>query len=390
MNKKLKTFLHICLTLALVALGAGGFVILTKSKPPLAQKKTERLLPLVRTVKAQPETRQVLVLGEGTVQPAKSSVLSSLVAGEAVQVSPNLIAGGAFRAGEVLLRIERLDYELAVTLSRAKVRAAETALKKVEEEAEAAKVEWNKVAGRKLGELPPLLAKKPQLIEARASLEAARAEQSQAELNLRRTDILAPFAGRVVAKEVDLGQYLSKGAKVAEVFATSAAEVAVPLEDADLAWVRVPGLTTRKKHGSPAVVKARFAGRELSWQGEVVRAEAKVDARTRLVPVVVRVEKPYEHIPPLSVGLFVTVEIMGRELKETISIPRGALHQGDIVWVVDKEHRLRFRPVKVARKDDRGVLISRGLSKGDLVVTSQVQAVNDGMQVRLAGGEASK
>ena len=269
MNKKLKTSLHVLLTLAMVALGAGGFVILTKSKPPLAQKKPERILPLVRTVQAEPETRRVVVLGEGTVQPARSSVLSSLVAGQVVRISPNLVAGGSFREGELLLGIERLDYELAVTLSRAKVRAAETALKKMEEEAEAAKVEWAKVAGRNMGELPPLLAKKPQLVEARAGLEAARAEQAQAELNLRRTDLVAPFAGRVVAKNVDLGQYLSKGAQVAEVFSTAASEIAVPLEDADLAWVRVPGLTTPRRKGfhRPGQGQFRGPGDDLAGRG---------------------------------------------------------------------------------------------------------------------------
>ena len=118
-----------------------------------------------------------------------------------------------------------------------------------------------------------------------------------------------------------------------------------------------------------------------------------MDSRTRLVPVVVRVEKPYERIPPLSVGLFVTVEVEGRKLESTISIPREALRQGGVVWVVDKKGRLSFRAVKVARKTNKSALVTEGLSRGDMVVTSQIQAVSEGMQVRLAGPagkEASK
>jgi multidrug efflux pump subunit AcrA (membrane-fusion protein) len=137
---------------------------------------------------------------------------------------------------------------------------------------------------------------------------------------------------------------------------------------------------------------ARFAGRNLAWTGRVERAEGKLDERTRLVNVVIRVEKPYETKPPLAVGLFVRVEIQGRELQNVTVIPRPALRENDVVWVVDKDGLLTFRKVEVARLFSDKAILKSGLQDGEMIVTSPIKAVTDGMRVRIgnyAGENAS-
>ncbi|MBN2397018.1 MAG: efflux RND transporter periplasmic adaptor subunit, partial [Deltaproteobacteria bacterium] len=136
--------------------------------------------------------------------------------------------------------------------------------------------------------------------------------------------------------------------------------------------------------GSPATIYADIAGHELTFSGKVVRAEGKVDEKTRMVTVVVRVDRPYATKPPLAIGLFVTVDISGRALPDAAVIPRAALRQGDIVWVVDDEGILHFRPVKVARYEEEEVIIESGLKDGEMVVFSPLKAPTDGMAVRAA------
>jgi multidrug efflux pump subunit AcrA (membrane-fusion protein) len=102
-----------------------------------------------------------------------------------------------------------------------------------------------------------------------------------------------------------------------------------------------------------------------------------------MINVVVRVEKPYAKKPPLVFGLFVTVEIRGKVLPNAAIIPRAALHQGDVVWVVNGEGRLRFRKVKVARLQGNEVVVEDGLEDGETVVTTPLKAVTDGMAVRI-------
>jgi multidrug efflux pump subunit AcrA (membrane-fusion protein) len=131
-------------------------------------------------------------------------------------------------------------------------------------------------------------------------------------------------------------------------------------------------------------VHTRFAGRELAWEGMVVRAEGKLDERTRMVDVVIRVEKPYATRPPLAAGLFVTVEIEGRTLENAAVIPRAALRENNSVWVVDENGRLTFRKVGVARLTTTAAILISGIHDGEMVVVSALNAVTDGMRVRIA------
>jgi hypothetical protein len=101
-----------------------------------------------------------------------------------------------------------------------------------------------------------------------------------------------------------------------------------------------------------------------------------------MINVVIRVDKPYETKPPLAAGLFVTVEIKGRTLENALMLPRSALRENNIVWVVDENGQLTFRKVSVARLTSDAVLVEGGLKDGEMVVVSSLKAVTDGMQVR--------
>jgi RND family efflux transporter MFP subunit len=209
-------------------------------------------------------------------------------------------------------------------------------------------------------------------------------------LNLERTELKAPFDGRVSQENVDIGQYVSPGQALATLYSTEAVEIVLPLEDEDLFWFHVPGFTPGNSPGSPAKVRARIAGRDLAWSGKVVRTQGKLDERTRMIRVVVRVEKPYAKKPPLAVGFFVTVDIEGRTLPNAAIIPRSALHQGDVVWVVDKDDkdsRLRFRQVDVSLVQGDEVILKAGLKQGERVVITPLKGVTDGMAVRTGGGK---
>ena len=383
MNKKPRLMIHLGVALGLVALGLVVLAVLTMSKPPMAQRRAEPVLPLVNTVSVELGARTVLVDGEGAVSPLRASTLASEVKGRVVYTSPNLVDGGSVGKDEVLVKVDKTDYELAVTLAHAKVKEAATSQKKVQEDAEAALEEWKRYKGGNGQNPPPLVARVPQLEEAKAKLAAAQAQLAQARLDLERTEIKAPYKGRINGKYVDLGQYIRAGDKVASLYGTNAAEVVVHLEDAALAWIKVPGFNQNGGQGSPAEVYVEFSGGRISWPGRVVRALGELDTRTRMVPVVVRIDKPFATQPPLSPGMFVKVDISGKVLPNSVLLPRAALRQGGMVWVVDDAGVLSFRKVKVARTYGEQSLISSGLSQGEKIVTTSLQAVTDGMSVRV-------
>jgi RND family efflux transporter MFP subunit len=385
MNKTKKRILQAFLAACVIGLGSLGMIKLTESRPQIQKQQVTAPLEVVRTLEVRTASQHVVIRGEGTVKPVQEIDLVPQVDGKVAYVAPSLINGGQFKKGERLLGIEPEDYRLAVTLATSKVKNSESLLRLAEEEAAVAREEWSQLYlddsenGR---EPTPLVLKQPQLAAAKAKLEADKAELQKAMLSLERTQINAPFEGRVEREDVDLGQYVRPGEKLATLFSTDSAEIAVPLDNESLRWFHVPGFTAGRGPGASATVHARIAGEDRTWEGRVVRAEGKLDEQTRMIRVVVRVDQPYATKPPLAMGLFVWVELQGHELPNLTVIPRSALRQGNTVWVVDSDERLRYRPVQVARIDGDQVQISSGLQTGDQVVISHLKTVIDGMAVR--------
>jgi RND family efflux transporter MFP subunit len=379
--------LHVVVSIAIIAAGAVGFVVLTATKPELKRSKPPTPKPLVRVVTIETGAQTMMIRGEGTVRPLREIQLVPEVSGKIIYVSPSMVDGGEFKKGDVLLRIDPLDYQLAVTLAKARIKDSESKLKVAEEEAAAAKEEWRLLEewGSEVDKEPPaLVAKEPQLAAARARLDADRADLRKARLSLERTEIKAPFNGRISAENVDIGQYVGVAQNLATLYSTDAAKIVVPFDDESLYWFHVPGFTPGNQPGAIANIRTRFAGRESQWQGLVVRAEGKLDERTRMVDVVIRVEKPYATRPPLVAGLFVAVEIQGRTLENAAVIPREALREDNTVWVVDENGKLTFRRVDVARLTTTSAILKGGLASGEMVVLTTLKAVTDGMQVRIA------
>ena len=353
---------------------------LIASKSDLQKKRPPVPIPPARTITVKTAAHPVIITGQGTVRPIKEIRLVPQVNGKIVYVSSALVNGGAFNKGDLLLRIDPADYQIAVTLAQARIKDSESKHHLAIEEAAVARQEWMQLNSD--SDPPPLVAKEPQLAAAQAKLDADRAELKKAQLQLARTHLTAPFDGRVSDKSVDIGQYVTPGQALAVLYDTAAAEIVLPMEDRKLFWFDVPGFTPQAVSGSEAEVQVNVAGRELSRRGQVVRAEGKLDEHTRMINVVVRVAKPYEVMPPLAVGLFATVKIKGRIIANAALIPRSALRAKSIVWVVDAKGRLEFRRVEVARFSFAGVIVTSGLADGDKVVISPIKGVSDGMKVR--------
>jgi RND family efflux transporter MFP subunit len=202
----------------------------------------------------------------------------------------------------------------------------------------------------------------------------------------------------VRSERVDVGQFVSRGQSIATLYAVDFAEVRLPVPDRELQFLAVD-LDRRNGAGAedgPEVrLHAEFAGRDRTWSGRIVRTEGEIDPKSRMVHLVARVEDPYgvhteEQRSPLAVGLFVEAEILGREVEGVFVVPRAALRPAsreapDRVLVVDAESRLRVRPVEVLRTEREQVLIGAGLAPGERIALTPLQAVVDGMAVRVAG-----
>jgi RND family efflux transporter MFP subunit len=380
--------LKIVLPLLVIVGGGAVAAYLILNGPEVETRPPEVVPPLVRTLTVESTDVQLSVHTQGTVAPRTETVLVPEVAGRVVSLSPSLVSGGFFEKGEELLRLDPRDYELALVNARSQVARAELALAREEEEAEVAREEWAKIGD---GDPSPLVVREPQVADAVAAVEAARAAVERAERDLSRTRVLAPFDGRVREKRVDLGQYVSPGTQLARIYAVDVAEVRLPLPDRELAYLDLPldfrGNGQGSTRGPEVALSALFAGERHEWTGRIVRTEGEIDAQSRMVHVVAQVRDPYGRHrtsggAPLAVGLFVEAEILGRTVEDVIVLPRAARRADGRVLVVDGEDRLRFREVEILKAGEDRLVLRSGLAAGERVCLSPLDAVVDGMKVR--------
>jgi len=383
--KALRLALKILLPLLLLAGGVTGMRALVAARQPPPKQMRVDPGPLVEVLAVELGRRGVTVAATGTVQASRQVTVVPQVSGRVVRASPSLVAGGFVAEGEVLLAVEAADYELSLERARAGLSASRFELVKTESQAAVARGEWERL--RLEGSPPnPLVLYGPQLDNAQAGVAAAEAAVRQAELELGRTEVRAPFNARVRSEEVEVGQYLRAGSPAAALVGTDIAEVVVPLPLDDLGWLRVPG-PGQGGSGSPAAVRLRAAGRVQEWQGRVARSLGEVDPKGRMARVVVEVADPYglrggRGGLDLELGAFVEVALQGVTLSGVVVLPRRALREGDTVWVVDGGDLLRIRSVSVARLERSEALVTAGLAAGDRVVLTAVAGAAEGMAVR--------
>jgi len=348
------------------------------------QVKPEAYKPLVRYQVASKSNVQINVSSQGTVVPRTQSNVVSQVGGQIVSVSPRFAAGGFFNKGEIMLQIDRTDFMLAKTKAELQVAQAELRLVREEEEAELAKSEWEKVG---TGEPSKLVLREPQLKEATASLNAAKAGLEQAIVHLKRTEIRAPFSSRIRSKSADVGQVVNPGTPLGQIYSIDYAEVRLPLPDAELEFV---DLSYNGSAAKNAVVKLStvFAGKKHSWDGQLIRLEGEIDPKSRMVHVVARVSDPYaiksgDNRLPLSVGMYVTADIEGREYNNIYDIDRSALRGKSDVWVIGDDNKLYIRSVTILRQEEGRIIVNSGISEGEKICLSPLDAMIDGMDVRI-------
>ena len=263
MSQLITRILRVVLPVLVLGLASLGAYTMYLNRPPVETQPPVIAPPSVRVQSVSFETIKLTVASQGTVQPRTSSQLVPEISGTIIGVSPSFAVGGFFEAGDMLLQIDPYDYQQAVIAGRSQLAQAELRLSQEQAEAEVARREWEEV-GR--GAPSALTLREPQVADAEAAVAAAQSALDRAIRDLERAEVLAPYAGRVQSKEVDIGQFVNKGNAVGRVYAVDSAEIRLPLPDEELAYVDVPMSYrgTQQQTGPSVTLAADFAGRRHS------------------------------------------------------------------------------------------------------------------------------
>ena len=220
---------------------------------------------------------------------------------------------------------------------------------------------------------------------AEANLSESRANLDQAKRDLGRTELHAPFDGLVRNEHVDVGQFVTRGESIGTIYATDSVEVRLPISADQIGYLGLP-ISTRGRIPEalrPQVTVAAYIGNtRFLWDGQLMRLEAEVDERSRMIYGVTRLDMDSNTDNPLlPAGMFVQAEIRGRRVEDVIRLPRSAMRDNNQVLVVDTQNRLHFRQVSLLRLEHDDMLVKDGLADGELVCVSPMQTVVDGMLV---------
>jgi RND family efflux transporter MFP subunit len=381
-----RNIMRLIICLLLIAVGIGGARFLIATKPKVSKRPPEKMAPLVRTAALQAENYTFSIPAMGTVIPARETGLEVPASGEVIYVHPELTEGGMLAKGTKILQVDPKDYELALHQKRRALADAEYAYKLEQGHQDVARQEWNLLYGDKPmdeGE-SDLALRKPHLEKVKVEIEAARAELEQAEINLKRSTLTAPFNALVLNSYVEQGSQVSSQERLADLVGTDNYWVRVSLPLDRLKWIQVPN----GEQAEGSVVKIFYRTDNVKI-GKVIRLLPDLSKEGRMARLLIEVNDPLdlkakkEKQPMLLIGEYVRVSIEGEELQNVFQVPRSALHNDSEVWIFNEEGKLSIRPVKTIWRDRGSVVVSDGFKSGENLVISDIAAPVAGMDLRI-------
>ncbi len=339
-----------------IAILTGGILLallMVAMRPETELSDPPGTAPAVRVKEVSMGEVPITVIAYGNVTAWRELDLTSEVSGRTLWLSPDFEPGRMVAADHLLLRIDPTHYQLALAEAKAGLATAELALADAKVQRGAARI-----------------------AEAQANVDAARLRIIKAEKDLRNTEIRAPYDAVIDGQRVELGQYVTVGQQLGRILGSEKAEVRLPVTASEVGFL--------SEQDEPGVsIFARLGRHEQQWEARLSTIEARVDEQTRVFPVVLEVTAPLDakrHGTALPFGVFVRAEIPGEPVADAVLFPASALHQGDSVFVF-VEGRLHRRQVTVVRNSSDGVIVTEGLRDGDVIVTSRLELMFDGMPV---------
>jgi len=358
------------------------------SNPPEAKRgrPSAPTQVLVEVENLNEQTYDVVLESFGVVEPRTQSNLVAQVSGQIMKVADQFRDGGFFEKGDPLVWIDDRDYLAEAQIAQANVLSAQQALLEEQAMGEQAIKDWKRLGnGAEAGDL---VLRKPQLESAKASLLSAKAQLQKAQLALERSIVKAPYAGRILTTDADLGQVVSANTAIASIYAIDVIEVRLPINNSDLALIDLPK-EYRNNIAIPAKSKVYLhsdAVGKQSWQARLVRTEGAIDSSTQQLYVVAQIEDPYSQLRqdmvPIKMGQYVNAQLMGKQLNNVIVIPNSAIYQGSYVYTVVNKALLR-KEISIQWQNSQHAIISEGLEAGEALVLTPMGQVSSGTRVKI-------
>lgn len=415
-----------------VAAGIAIFLIMSQGRTPPKQKSAKFNVPTVRVMTIKPIEVVPRSFGYGTAEPIRTWKAVAQVSGKIIYTHPQLQKGSIIRQGVDLLKIDPTDYRISLTKTRANIQnydvqinqkkvekknylklldLQQTDLKIKQKELERQKELYEKKIISKTeyeSQLQSLISQEVQIQNIQNSLnlipvqiellqtqlEQARSDLESAKLKLEKTIISAPFNLQIADINNKLSEYVQTGQTILEANDISESEVEAQfvMQSMKPIFLSIMDKTDKINLDTESIgdtlgieARVRLAGAELSemeWLGSFNRRSDTLDTDTRTMGMIVSVRNSLQQEGSrrgqlLLKGAYCEVELRGQSRKNSLVIPRSAVHPGDMVYLADKENKLVKQKIEILYSLSDIVVIKSGLKIGDsLILTDLIPAVS--------------
>ena len=381
------------LPIIIICLAGAGFWYIKDNAPQARKKPTQKISGVkVETRTIAPKTLQLKLQSYGQISAKTTTKLSAQVNGVVTNVADNFAEGAFFAKGDLLISLDNRDYQNNINSAKANLTQAQQDLALENAKVAQAKADWQRL--NKNTKVPTLVSRTPQAKIAKAKVSSMHAQYNQAIINFQRTKITAPFDGRIMSKQISIGDYASANTSLAEIISTDVLQVRLPLKNSDLAFINLPEQQLSSQQQTSDLPNVEFTSNlieQQKWEGKIVRTEAAIDTSSQQLFVIGEISAPFSEQQSnkhtLKIGQYIVANIQGKTLANAISVNVSNLYQGEYVFVVTKGI-IEKRLVKVSWRNDSIAIISQGLKAGDVLVTSILSDAAQGSPADIVNGTA--
>jgi len=376
MMKPTQRVLGSVIGIALIAGGLAAAVFFVKTRPQAGQRPMSSMVPVVETIPLAVSSQPLVVECLGTVVADKTAAVQPEVPGRIVAVNARLVEGERVGRDEVLVEIEAADYGLALLKAEAGLQTAQSNLRIEEGQQDAVRHEHDLMGLQETNAYRNLVLREPQLKSARAAVRSAELAVENARLTLERTKIRAPFDAVVVTSDADVGDYAQPGKTLFELTATDRyfVRASIPLS----ALGSLPDLGRTPYRATIALSDGTVR------EAQTFTLLPDLTEKGRMARLLLTVAAPCDHARgrPMLLNEVVRVRIEGKMAEDVSLIPRRFFRDGNVVWMVDREDRLRILPADLLHGYADEVLVRVVADPGLELVTTDLAAAVNGMQLR--------
>lgn len=413
--------LRIILPVVVLVIGVGLHFKLESLKQHSAKKeKTDQAIG-VHVEKLNKGTQQTTLHGFGKVRSWRQSKIGSEVQGKIILINERLREGAVFQKDEFILKIDDEDIVSELNMTVNDLKLLKISLEKLDADVDLlndrlelserkvvlAKREFDRqqklfndggIASRQELDVNEknLLMLKDELVQIKNRLKRAPLEREEIEVTTRqreakkeilerrlnKTEIKAPFTGRIKNVTVQLGQIVNSGSSVAMLIDDTRLEIPVAIKLNELRkWTDLIEEKGWYRFQEPLNVKLRWIEEKTFLEGRAFRIQES-SFQDGMAQVLVEVPDS----PKLKPGLFIEAFIDGKQLENCIRLPAKAVHGENELYLARKKsgrHVLEIVKIEILKREGDVVFARADVQSDDLYLTTNIPVNVSGKPLRI-------